>query len=1062
MKISESHAVGIAEKQGDSDYGAFILLDSEGRHLKVDRKFVRLVGIGEEDLLGNGHPYPYWPFDSPSLDSLFEAARGGIPAEVAISIRSNDGTDHPVRVILTAIGSEGESALAYTAEFRAIQAGGRGGQRQRLRQEESQAFRILEAVSRTISGLLGRSGRMAGTGESGAFESEPLSGAQYPPLGLIGEAARVSRVYVFENHLSADGTLLTSQRAEWVAEGVDAEPDLINIPLLEAGFSRWIDTLSEGGIISGNIDGFPEAERAFLEPQGIVSIIIVPVFIDGEWWGFMGFDECTRPRVWLHSETEALRVASETISAAVRGDRADREIREADRSHRLIMDSLPAMIAYVGADLRVRFNNALYAERYGMAPEEMIGMHVSEILSEEAVKEVTPHIEAVLQGERRTFQRNYFAEDGSRTCLSVTYIPDRLGTGEIAGFYIHVFDITDRILAEESLRESEERWRSALENISDFLLILDRKGKILEANRLRPDQRDEDVIGKDSADYYATDHRDDWLRMIQKVFETGESQSFELPAEGPFAMESWYSGELIPIRRSGDVKKIMLIASDITERKWGEQALRESEERLKLALEGAQDGIWDWNVETGQLIFNRRWATMLGYSLTEIAPHVESWNRFIHPDDLPGVMKRLNEHLEGKTELYVSEHRLRTKSGNWRWILDRGKVVTRDEQGKALRVTGTHKDIGERKIAEEELRKSETSLARSQRIARLGSFEWDMATDEVIWSDELYRIMGHIPQDFTPGYASFIDLTHPEDRKGLEDAIRETIEQGLPLRVNHRIILSDGSTRYLHCEGELQRDEEGRAIRLVGVAQDVTDRYEAEQEIRKSRSQLRALAEKLQTIREEEKSSIAREIHDELGQILTVLKMDLSWIKRRVEKETREIDREVLERLSTMSDEIDETIGTVRRISTQLRPRVLDDLDLAGAIEWQAGDFERHTGIVCRLRASVDDLDLDPDRTTAVFRIFQETLTNVARHSGAGRVDIDFYLDGDELRLRVRDNGRGILMRELKSDRTLGILGMRERAHVFGGDVLIKGKRGRGTEVSIRVPLEPTPGEGKR
>ncbi len=235
---------------------------------------------------------------------------------------------------------------------------------------------------------------------------------------------------------------------------------------------------------------------------------------------------------------------------------------------------------------------------------------------------------------------------------------------------------------------------------------------------------------------------------------------------------------------------------------------------------------------------------------------------------------------------------------------------------------------------------------------------------------------------------------------------------------------------------------------VLTVAHDVTERRLAEEAAEQSRQQLRALASRQQTAREEERKSIAREIHDELGQALTALRIDLAWLRSRIGAR----NPEATERLGSALERIDGTLNAVRRIATELRPSVLDNLGLAAAIEWQALEFQRRTGIRVVLRPSAEDVAVDPGQATTVFRILQESLTNVARHAAARRVEIRFAADGDTLRLRVEDDGRGITPAELADSRSLGLLGMRERASAGGGSLEIEAVRGGGTALILELP----------
>ena len=232
------------------------------------------------------------------------------------------------------------------------------------------------------------------------------------------------------------------------------------------------------------------------------------------------------------------------------------------------------------------------------------------------------------------------------------------------------------------------------------------------------------------------------------------------------------------------------------------------------------------------------------------------------------------------------------------------------------------------------------------------------------------------------------------------------------------------------------------------LVQEIIERRRIEENLKSSQDSLRALAAHMQSVREEEWKRIARQIHDQLGQSLTGLKMDLTWIALKLP----EGQKELRERAQSMSEQIDETVQSVRAIAAQLRPEVLDELGLMAAIGWQAGDFQRRSGVRCNLSLPQQAPALDRERSTAAFRIFQELLTNVARHSNATRIDVGIQPDRDVFVLTVEDNGSGIDEQAVRSPKSLGLMGMRERVLPFGGAIEIAGESGKGTRVKVTIP----------
>ena len=227
--------------------------------------------------------------------------------------------------------------------------------------------------------------------------------------------------------------------------------------------------------------------------------------------------------------------------------------------------------------------------------------------------------------------------------------------------------------------------------------------------------------------------------------------------------------------------------------------------------------------------------------------------------------------------------------------------------------------------------------------------------------------------------------------------------------------------------------------------------------LRQTNGLLHALGDRLNSLLEDERSRIAREVHDELGQRLTGMKLDLIWLSRQLATPGFAPLRR---KLKELSNEVDATVHTVRRIATELRPRILDDFGLVAALEWQAGIFQGRSGVRCSVVHHVGDATYGRDFSTAFFRMYQELMTNVIRHASATRVKATLTEEGGRLVLEVRDNGRGITDADLRSDRSIGLIGMRERAALAGGKIVFSGEPGKGTVARVCVPLHPAGGSG--
>ena len=255
-------------------------------------------------------------------------------------------------------------------------------------------------------------------------------------------------------------------------------------------------------------------------------------------------------------------------------------------------------------------------------------------------------------------------------------------------------------------------------------------------------------------------------------------------------------------------------------------------------------------------------------------------------------------------------------------------------------------------------------------------------------------------------------------------------------------------------QGELESRVEERTLELLEVnrqlREQIATRVKVEQQLKVSRGQLRSLSEHLQSAREEERKRIAREVHDELGQALSVLKIDVKCLRDAVGDNNLVLQKQI----DGIAEGLDVTVQSVRRICTELRPAILDHFGLPAAIEWQAKEFERRTAIECYVSLEPEEMDLDHDFSMAVFRMFQETLTNVVRHAGADWVKVSLVKKSGTLSLCVDDNGRGITDKEISNPRSFGIMGMVERARFWGGTVGFQGKPGKGTTVTVNIPVK--------
>ncbi len=376
--------------------------------------------------------------------------------------------------------------------------------------------------------------------------------------------------------------------------------------------------------------------------------------------------------------------------------------------------------------------------------------------------------------------------------------------------------------------------------------------------------------------------------------------------------------------------------------------------------------------------------------------------------------------------------------------------VLLDEKTNELNKTNDKlsQEIAALKHSEKTLLNFESNINEAQELAHVGSWRLETSTGKIYWSDETYRLFGWVPGEEV-SYDRYINAVFPEDRELVRKGLIEALEGIIPFENEHRIVRK-GEIRIHHSIGRIYRDENGNPVRIVGSVQDVTERELAKRELQRNKEELHKLTQHLQTIREEERARISRGIHDDLGQMLTALKMDLAWLR----KETGLCDKKVQNKIDTMSGIVDSTMQSVQRLAADLRPGILDDLGLPAAIEWLTEEIQKRTDISIELINLPENISLEEHLSITIFRIIQESLTNIVRHSKATKVKISLEESGRDLLINVKDNGIGIPVKKISDSNSLGLIGIRERVRPWNGLLEIKSEDNAGTEVSIKLQLK--------
>jgi PAS domain S-box-containing protein len=603
----------------------------------------------------------------------------------------------------------------------------------------------------------------------------------------------------------------------------------------------------------------------------------------------------------------------------------------------------------------------------------------------------------------------------------------------------------DSLAFKKFLAGKEEIYKAIFDNSLDAILLTSPDGTIHSANpaACRLFERSEEEIcrlGRNGVVDTSDQHLD---VALNKRATTGN-----------------YFGELILIKRSGEKfhaeittsiftspergQLTTMIIRDITERKKSERELFQSRERYRLLMENSGFGIGYYGINGKILMFNKeavknlggKASDYIGMNLTEVFGK-ETGQFFIDRLKLAAESEKPlkfedNIELDGKPGWYLSTHSR---------ILDQDGIV------EGIQVIA--ENINERKIEEEKLRTSEAEY-RSLFDNSIIGISQSQPGGKYIRINKAYAEMYGYPDTNTMlmELSSNIKMlySNPDDRKRvLEMLDKKGYMKPTEFELNRR-----NGEKFWALVGAIQvRDDAGNLLYLQAEHIDITSQKKMEEELRKSKELLEKLNQHLVEVRENERNQIALNLHDDLGQKLTAINLDIAWLKSRIGVQSKT----VLEKFEEMSSMIKETVESIRETSSLLRPAILFDLGLVSAIKSNLGKFEKQTGIKCHFYFKPEEFDIEDRVALILYRVLQESLTNIARHSGASATEIELVILKNKIEMIIEDNGKGFAKDRVNSLESMGIAGMRERVKSVHGKIAIIGEPGAGTRIKVIIPL---------
>jgi len=688
---------------------------------------------------------------------------------------------------------------------------------------------------------------------------------------------------------------------------------------------------------------------------------------------------------------------------------------------------------YIVKDGVFRFVNQFTASRLGYNSAELIGKKAVDFVHPEDREAVAKKAADMLRGRRSLpYEFRTIGKDGAVHWILESVTPIEFGAGRaVLG---QSMDITRQVEARNRLARLEALEASILESIPHAVIGLKNRQIIFANDGVEKvfGWKREEVIGKSTRIFYRS--KREWADGANNLYSSLETQR-TFTAE---VLRKKKDGTPIICRltasRIGDAlvdKQVVITYEDVTDQKAAEEVYMTMAESSQVGVYVVHDGKF--------LYINPIGAAYAGYRVDELTGM--SSMLLVHPDDRELVARRAKSMLRGRAKT-PHVFRILTKGSQTRWIME---TVTPIRFRGRRAILGNSMDITEQKEAQgklQELEALEASILESIPHAVIG------LRDRKIFfaNDGVEKVFGWKSGELI-GQETRLLYRSREEFEVIDKLLYSTLERRRTFAVEYPCRRKDGAE--IECMISAARIGERLEHQSIVITfENITYRKQFEKEIALSRGRLRDLSMHLQTVREKERTRIARELHDELGQLLTALNTGIILLKKKIPPEQPNLS----ERTQSMKDLIDMTMQTVKRIYMDLRPGMLDHLGLPVAMDWQCQEFQKRTGIQCRVDVEPEDMDPNKDASITVFRILQETLTNVAKHSKATKVNVSLREVESDLELVVTDNGRGIREEELQKPKSFGLLGIRERVDFRGGEVKITGKKGKGTTVTVRMP----------
>jgi len=705
--------------------------------------------------------------------------------------------------------------------------------------------------------------------------------------------------------------------------------------------------------------------------------------------------------------------------------------------------------AFVALDTNWRYTymNKRASEIFNRDPKEVIGKHIWTEFPEGRGQPFHKAYEKAMTDQQYVYMQEYYPPYDK-------WFENHIYPSS-EGLSIFFRDITEQKKAEEVLRANEKQLDLIYNTVNDiiFLISIEKEQRFWfkSVNRsflLVTGLKQEQIIGKYIDEVIPEPSLTLVLNNYNRAIQTHETVEWEEISEYPAGRKTGIVTVTPVFNDMDECTTLVGTVHDITGHKKAEEVLNQNKIFIESIINSSPDIVYIFDIEKQKNVYvNDGIQRNLDYTDEEIKEMGDQMlSILMHPDDLEYYLQNTfpKYSILKDKEIIVHEFRMKDKAGEWHWLHCKESIFLRNPDGKPKQIFGVVADITERKKMDDEILK-EKYLSESILNSLPGVFYlYDKNGKFLRWNKNLETVSGYSSEEIREMHP--LDFFDEEEKELLSKKIENVFISGEDNVVANFLHKTKEKIPYYFTG--ITVDYEGKQC-LMGVGIDFSERIQAQEIIKETTDQLRQLTAHLQNVREEERKRIGREIHDELGQQLTAIKMDIAWIDKKTPDETSAIKS----KLKNIIGLLDVSNRSVRKILSELRPGILDNQGLLDALAWQGRQFTETTGIPVVFTTTENKIKLSPETATCIFRVYQESLTNIMRHAKAGKVLTSLTITDGNIVLTIEDDGIGFDVLSIQNKGSFGILGMKERVLSLNGKFKLESANGKGTRIIISLPF---------